>query len=117
VALGDGAVDFVRFVERYKQLGCTSAMQLEIITGRKPEVLPYLEPDFWKYLPKMPAWEFARFVALAKSGRPFMGNMLIADGKPSPAIQDALKEQQKADLERSLEYAKKTLGLGIRWKA
>ena len=40
VALGDGSVDFVRFVERYRQLCPTASMQLEIITGRPPEVLP-----------------------------------------------------------------------------
>ena len=34
-----------------------------------------------------------------------------------PALEAALKEQQRVDLERSLEYAKKTLGIGIRWRA
>jgi len=33
------------------------------------------------------------------------------------AIEAALKEQQRVDLERSLEYAKKKLGLGIRWRS
>jgi hypothetical protein len=32
-------------------------------------------------------------------------------------MEEALKLQQKLDLERSLEYAKKTLGLGIRWRS
>jgi 3-oxoisoapionate decarboxylase len=118
VALGEGSVDFKRFVEEYKKLCPRASMQLEIITGRKPEVLPYLEPDFWKAFPKTPAVEFARFVALAKSGRPFMGNMIVAGtGKQPPTIEAALKEQQRVDLERSLEYAKKTLGAGVRWKA
>jgi sugar phosphate isomerase/epimerase len=118
VALGEGSVDFKRFVEEYKKLCPQASMQLEIITGRKPEVLPYLEPDFWKAFPKMPAAEFARFLALAKRGRPFMGNMIVAGtGKQPPIIEAALKEQQKMDLERSLEYAKTTLGVGVRWKA
>lgn len=114
VALGEGSVDFVRFTREYRRLCPHAAMQLEIITGRAPQVLPYLEADFWKAFPKMPAWEFARFVALARSGRPFMGAMLVGDGKRSAAIAEALKEQQKIDLERSLEYARKTLGVGIR---
>ena len=79
VALGDGNVDLVRFVREFRQLCPHSSMQLEIITGRPPRVLPYLEADFWKAFPKMPAWEFARFVALAKSGHPFMGAMVIED--------------------------------------
>jgi len=117
VALGDGSVDFARFVERFRALCRSSSIQLEIITGRPPEVLPYLEPDFWKAFPKTPAWEFARFVALAKSGRPFMGDMVVGQWSDNaPALEAALKEQQRVDLERSLEYAKKKLGLGIRWR-
>ena len=117
VALGDGnSIDFAKFLPLYQKLCPKAAMQLEIITGRPPDVLPYLEDDFWKAFPKMPAQEFARFVALAKKGGPFMGNMLIASGKTPPVIAEALKEQQRVDLERSLVYAKKTLGAGIRWK-
>ena len=118
VALGDGSVDFKRFVEMYRRLCPQASMQLEIITGRPPQVLPYLEADFWKAFPKTPAAEFARFVALAKSGRPFMGEMVVAGTGKQPAVIDAaLKEQQRVDLERSLEYAKKTLGVGVRWRA
>ena len=112
VALGDGSIDFKKFVARYRELGVNAAMQLEIITGRKPTVLPYLEPDFWSAFRKTPAWEFARFVALAKSGHPFMGEMVIEDG--NPAFNEALKLQQKLDLERSFAYAKSALGIGIR---
>jgi hypothetical protein len=43
--------------------------------------------------------------------------LVTGPGKQPPAIAEALKEQQKVDLERSLEYAKKKLGLGIRWQA
>jgi sugar phosphate isomerase/epimerase len=118
VALGDGSLDFVRFMDRYRKMCPAAAMQLENITGRPPEVLPYLEPDFWKAFPKMPAWELARFLSLAKSGRPFMGSMVIGGSSGnSPVIQAALNEQQRVDLERSLEYAKKKLGVGIRWRS
>ncbi|MGA2133086.1 MAG: sugar phosphate isomerase/epimerase [Bryobacteraceae bacterium] len=118
VALGDGSVDFVRFAGLFHKLCPGASMQLEIITGRPPEVLPYLEPDYWKAFPDTPAWEFARFLALAKSGRPFLGNMVIGQWSDnSPILEAALKEQQRIDLERSLEYAKKKLGVGIRWRA
>ena len=119
VALGDGTIDFQRFVARYRELCPKAAVQLEIITGRPPRVLPYLEPDFWKAFPKANAAEFARFIALAKNGHPFMGTMIIADapGQHPPEFRAALKEQQRIDLERSLDYAKKTLNLGIRWRA
>jgi 3-oxoisoapionate decarboxylase len=118
VALGDGSVDFHRFVELYRRLCPKASMQLEIITGRPPTVLPYLEPDFWKTLQHMPAWEFARFVALAKSGHPYIGPMVIGGpGEQSPLLKAALQEQQRTDLERSLAYAKNVLGVGVRWKS
>lgn len=117
VALGDGCIDFPKFVSRFRELCPNSAMHLEIITGRPPQVLNYLEPDFWKVFPKASAAEFSRFVALAKNGHPFMGTMVVGGtGKQPPALDAALTEQQKTDLESSLEYAKKSLGLGIRWR-
>jgi len=118
VALGDGNIDFPRFVEQFRKLCPHSSMQLEIITGRPPTILPYLEADFWKAFPKMPAWEFARFVALAKSGHPFLGAMVIEDvpGQKPQVMTEALKEQQRIDLERSFEHARKKLNVGINWR-
>src|SRR6266700_3758558 len=97
VALGEGSVDLPRFVEQFRKLCPKSSMQLEIITGRPPTMLPYLEADFWKAFPKMPAAEFARFVALAKRGHPFMGAMVIEDvpGQKPAVMAEALKEQQR----------------------
>jgi len=118
VALGDGSVDLPRFVELYKKLCPNAAMQLEIITGIAPDVVPYREPDFWRVYPHTPAREFARFLKLAKGGHPYTGPMVIAGwGEKSPTVAAAFKEQQRTDLERSLEYAKKVLGVGVRWKA
>ena len=118
VALGDGSVDLPRFVERYKQVCPNAAMQLEIITGIPPEVVPFLEPGFWKVFQQTPAADFARFLKLAKNGHPYMGPMVIAGwGAKPPVLEAAFQEQQKRDLERSLEYAKKNLGVGVRWKS
>jgi sugar phosphate isomerase/epimerase len=120
VVLGDGNVDFVQFMARFRELCPKSSMQLEIITGRPPRIIPYLEQDFWKAFPKAAASEFARFVALAKTGKqPFMGAMVVEDisGQKPPAIMaEALKEQQRIDLERSFEYARKKLNVGINWR-
>ena len=87
-----------------------AAMQFEIITGRPPQVLPYLEPDFWRAFPKLPAADFARFLALAKRGHPYGGRMMIGGAGPQPPeFEAALREQQRIDLERSVEYARKML--------
>ena len=118
VALGDGVINWDRFFAAYQKLCPKAAIQLEIITGRPPEVIPYLEEDFWKIFPKTPASEFARFVALAKSGHPFSGTMIMEDvaGKKPPEYTAALKEQQRVDLERSLAFAKK-LGACVKSQA
>jgi hypothetical protein len=118
VALGDGQIDFVRFAGQFRKLCPRSSMQMEVITGRPPRVIPYLEQDFWKAFPKALAGEFARFVALAKAGHPYMGAMVIEDvaGPRAAIMTEALKEQQRIDLERSLEYAKKKLNVGVAWR-
>jgi sugar phosphate isomerase/epimerase len=119
VAFGDGSIDFRHFTARYRELCPGAVMQLENITGRPPQVLPYLEEDFWKAFPKANVAEFARFVALAKKGHPLMAPMVIADVPgPRPAEFDAaLREQQRRDLEKGLEYAKKVLDVGVRWRS
>ena len=80
--------------------------------------MPYREENFWKYFPKTPASEFVRFVELARNGSPFMGTMVVEDaaGPRTPAFEAALRQQQKIDLERSLDFAKKKLVVGLRWK-
>ncbi|MBE0658765.1 MAG: sugar phosphate isomerase/epimerase [Bryobacteraceae bacterium] len=117
-ALGDGSINFKRIVEQHMKLCPAAPMHLEIITGRPPRIVPYLEESFWKGFPKARASEFARFVALVKQGSPLMKPMIIADaaGMKTPEYTAALKVQQKLDLERSLEYAKKSLGAGVNWR-
>jgi hypothetical protein len=47
-----------------------------------------------------------------------MGAMVIEDvpGQKPGIMMDALKEQQRIDLERSFEYAKKKLNVGVNWR-
>jgi sugar phosphate isomerase/epimerase len=118
VAMGDGIIDLPRLAAEFRRLCPQSAMQLEIITGRPPRMLNYLDREFWKAFPKTPAAEFARFVALAKSGHPFLGAMVVENvtGKKSPVMDEALKEQQRIDLVRSFEYCRKKLDAGINWR-
>jgi hypothetical protein len=87
-------------------------VQLEILTGGSPRVVPYLDAEFWKLFPKARAEEFARFVRLARTGHPFMGKMVMTSSGPAE-YDAALRQQQRIDLERSFEYARKTLGLGM----
>ena len=121
VVLGDGIIDMVKFTARFRELCPQSSMQLEIITGRPPRIIPYLEQDFWAAFPKASAAEFARFVALAKRGHPYMGAMVVEDivrgAKPIPIMAEALKEQQRLDLERSFDFARHQMNVGINWRS
>jgi sugar phosphate isomerase/epimerase len=120
VVLGDGVVDFRRFVARMREVCPPVYVYIKPITGRPPQVLPYLDPSFWNAYPHAKASDLAEFLMLAKKGHPYEGTMVIEDtpGKPTPPeLADAMKYQQRADMERSVAYAKKTLDLGVRWRS
>lgn len=115
VSMGDGSVDLPQVIELYKRLCPGKSILLEVITGRPPQMLPYLEETWWNGFRKLPASDFARFVGLVKKGKPYLGPMVIgAPGQKAEALVAALREQQRLDLERSLKYCQETLKLGIR---
>ena len=118
VALGDGVVDWNTFFDLYRRVCPNALLQLEIITGRPPQILPYYERDWWKWFEKQPASEFVRFQEMAQHGHSYMGTMVIEDavGSHLSEFTAALREQQRVDLERSIRFAQTKLGLGMRWK-
>lgn len=88
------------------------------ITARPPVVLPIYSDEFWtKWFPHARARDVGRFLALARSGRPYDKPHVIED---LPGVRDryieALKVQQMDHMERSLAYCRNTLDLGTRWK-
>src|SRR5207249_1808795 len=94
-------------------------IDLEIITGYGPKAVPYLDPgsDYWPMYPGLLAQDFARFVALAQSGRPDPLEQLIApsDLTTLPTNQaDALRAQQRRHFEQSVTHARDVLRLGER---
>ena len=120
VPLGEGVVDFRRFVARVREICPPVYVYIKPITGRPPEVLPYLEESYWKGLTNLRASELARFLALAKRGQPYAGHMVIEDlqNRPiPPQFLEAVQAQQREHMERSVAYAKQTLGLGRRWRS
>jgi hypothetical protein len=120
VPLGEGVIDFPAFLSRLRQLASGVHVYIKPITGRPPQILPVYDPAFWKAYPDSRAGEFARFLALAKKGQPYERHMVIEDlaGRPMPeAFLPAVQFQQREHMERSVEYAKKKLDLGIRWRS
>ena len=120
VPLGEGVIDFKAIVAKVEQLCPQVRVYIKPITGRPPDVIPYLEADFWKMFPQARGADLARFLRLAKSGKPYEGHVVIEDipGRvPPPEFVSAIQYQQREHMERSIAYAKQTLGLGVRWRA
>lgn len=107
--MGQGVVDWAPYVKRFRELCPEAPFVLEIISYRWSHELQYLRPEFWSRYPRVRAPEFARFLALAKRGRPFEIPAGRPDGTASPELEQA---QQKWDLEESLRYCRDVLGVG-----
>ena len=117
VPLGEGIIDFPALLARAAVLCPQVNVFNKPITGRPPQVLPYLEPGFWKGYPDMRAGDLAPFLALARSGRPYEGHMVIEDlqGRAIPEqFLAAIQFQQKDHVERGVEYCRKVLKLGVK---
>ena len=108
-ATGEGTIDQKAYFKRYAELCPHVAVNIETISGFAVS-FPYLKPEFWKAFPKARAKDFAKFLALAKRGKPFetVKNPEGKDKKETDQI------GQKAELERSLKYCREVLGLGLK---
>ena len=118
VPLGEGMVDFKAIVAKARDVCPAIAVYNKPITGRPPSHLPIYNPAFMKSWLDMRAADLARFLALAKKGHPYEGRMVIEDvpGKVAEPIAAALQYQQRDDVERGVQYARKTLDLGLKWR-
>jgi hypothetical protein len=59
---------------------------------KQPRIHNYLDPKFWEAFPNTPAWEFARFVRLARLG--------------SPRFPSEEELNERTAVERSLAYCR-----------
>jgi sugar phosphate isomerase/epimerase len=120
VPLGEGVVDFKKLVARGRELCPNVNVHIKPITGRKPAVMAYLDQQWMRDWQDVKASSLARFLTLAKNGHPYDREMVIEDivgqQRPEP-YRAALEYQQKEHMERSVEYGKKTLDLGIKWRS
>ena len=108
-AMGEGKVNWRAYFKRFAELCPDVPVHIETISGFNRE-MPYLQEEFWKVWPKARARDFARFLALAKKGKP------RDPWKPLDGQDRKLAEQQyqKGEIERSLHYCKTQLGLGLK---
>ena len=108
-AMGEGDTNLRAYFARFRELCPGVPVHIETISGFSREI-PFLERDFWKAWPEMPAASLAPFLALARGGR-------AREPWTPPAGRDpTLAEQayQRGELERSLAYCRSALGLGRR---
>ncbi|MFN9432333.1 MAG: sugar phosphate isomerase/epimerase family protein, partial [Acidobacteriota bacterium] len=98
--MGEGNVDIAAWVRRYRELCPGKALSMEIIvTGaRKFETL---SRKFWDAYRNTPAWEFARFLAIAEKGSP--------QADPPKLEKEVALAKERRDLELSIEYTQKLL--------
>jgi sugar phosphate isomerase/epimerase len=98
--MGEGNVDIDSWVKKYATLCPGRALSMEtIVTG--PRNFPWQDASFWDAYRKTPAWEFARFMALADKG--------TAGPAAPPVPKEKALDVEREDLEVSMAYTKRLL--------
>jgi sugar phosphate isomerase/epimerase len=110
-AMGEGAVGIGRWLQRFVELCPGRPLSLEIIITRQPRLHPYLDPAFWNAFRSTPASEFARFLRLAKQGKPYYPPEPAGVKPGSAEYRSFLVQEERQALERSLQYCKQQFGL------
>ena len=103
VRMGEGNIGIRDYAKKYRELCPGRAFSLEVIVTN-PRMFAIEEPKFWEAYRKTPAWEFARFLALADKGQP---HATI----PPPASKEAGIDREREDLEASVRFAHEELGV------
>jgi 3-oxoisoapionate decarboxylase len=103
VRMGEGNIGIREYAKKYQELCPGRAFSLEVIVTQ-PRLFAYGDPKFWEPYRKTPAWEFARFLALADKGQPH-------PSLPAPASKEAGVEREREDLEASIRFAHDELNI------
>jgi sugar phosphate isomerase/epimerase len=99
--MGEGNIGIEDYIREFAAKCPGRPLSLEIIvTG--PRYFNYRDPKFWEAYRKDPAWEFARFLALADRGKPREA--------PPKLTGEAAAAQELADVEASIRWTKSFLG-------
>jgi sugar phosphate isomerase/epimerase len=107
VPFGDGNVGIEAVIDYLAAHAPTAPINMEVITGRAPKELQYIEPgsEFWRMYPGMLARDFARFVTRAERAatQPFEQLVLPTGSAAPPANRlEEFRAQQRQHLERSV---------------
>ena len=77
-ATGEGLVDQKAYFKRFAELCPGVPANLEVISGFTRES-PYFKKEFWRQYPRARAADFAKFVAMAKRGKPLEPHQFPSD--------------------------------------
>lgn len=119
VPLGQGTVDFKALVDfAARVIPPSTYIYCKPITARPAVVLPVYSDEFWtKWFPRARSRDLGRFLALARRGKPYDKPHVMGDlNDVREKYMDALKMQQMEHMKQSLEYCRKVLDLGVRWR-
>ena len=106
-AMGDGCVDMKTLFKEWSDACPETPVQIETISGFARE-FPYLEKDFWPPYSTIRPDDYSRFLALSRKGKklePFSAPVGVDKKK-------AQQDYQLAELEKSIVYCRKNLGMG-----
>ena len=101
VNMGDGNVDIDGWIKTFIAAKPGMPIIFENLVSGRPRVHAINDPKFWNNWRKMPAWEYARFYALAEKGTPKLAT-------PLPAGKTA-GQQKIDDLETCVRYTRALL--------
>ena len=106
-AMGEGCVDLKTIFAEWARQCPDAPVQIETISGFSKE-FPYLQSQFWPPYSAIRADDFSRFLLLSRKGKE------LKSFSPPPGVdrKKAQQDYQLAELERSLEFCRKELGLG-----
>jgi sugar phosphate isomerase/epimerase len=105
-AMGDGMVDWAKFLTRFAQLCPNAPVNIETISGSNREI-PVNQEEFWKAWPNGKPKGYDAFIDWAKQGKPRLAHQHPEGSDPEKSEQ----EYQRTQIERSIKYCK-SIGLG-----
>jgi sugar phosphate isomerase/epimerase len=101
VNMGDGNVDIDGWIRKFIQIKPGLPIIFENLVSARPRIHAVFDPKFWDNWRKMPAWELARFLAIAEKGVPKPATPL-PEGKTAG-------QQRIEDLETCVRYTRDLL--------
>jgi sugar phosphate isomerase/epimerase len=107
-AAGDGLIDWRQYAARWRQLCPRAPVIIETISGARRN-FPYQQAEFWTNYDKRPD-KLAKFEALARRGR----EIPVFKAPAGPEGKKATQDFQKAEIEKSIAYLRREIGLGLK---